>query len=150
MDSLPTTEKIEAGKLKIGSLLMQNDKPCKVVKTSKAKPGKHGSAKAIIVAVGLLDDKKSEQSYGTSDMIDAPIVVRIEYPLLGLEGGFMQLQREDGTLKEDVKFSTQKSLEDVNKNIQKFIDDDIPALVTVMRVCGEEFPVSVREDNTEI
>ena len=80
------TEKVEAGKLTKGSLVMMGDKPCKVTKTSKAKPGKHGSAKAIIVAVGILDDKKVEQSFGTSDLIDAPIVKRIEYPCLGMEG----------------------------------------------------------------
>merc|ERR1711974_223999 len=140
------TEKVEAGKLTKGSLVMMGDKPCKVTKTSKAKPGKHGSAKAIIVAVGILDDKKVEQSFGTSDLIDAPIVKRIEYPCLGMEGDFLQLQEESGELKEDVKLPTQSSLEDVGKQITKFIEDDIPCLVTVMSCMGEEVPCAVRED----
>mmetsp|Transcript_8834 Transcript_8834/g.7813 ORF Transcript_8834/g.7813 Transcript_8834/m.7813 type:complete len:150 (+) Transcript_8834:14-463(+) len=138
--------KIEAGKLKPGSLVMINDKPCKVQKTTKAKPGKHGSAKAIVTAVGILDDKKVEQSFGTSDLLDAPIVVRTEYPLLGLEDDFLQLQEDSGELKENVTFSTQDSLKDVEVQIRKFIDDDIPALVTVMYCLGKEMPVSVRED----
>ena len=150
MEAPPTTEKVEAGKLTKGSLIMMGDKPCKVTKTSKAKPGKHGSAKAIIVAVGIIDDKKVEKSFGTSDLVDAPIVKRTEYPCLGLEGDHLQLQDESGEMKEDVKFSTQESLKDVNENIKKFIEDDVPILVTVMSVCGQEFPCAVREDNLDV
>ena len=144
------TEKVEAGKLTKGSLVMINDKPCKVVKTSKAKPGKHGSAKAIITAVGILDDKKVEKSFGTADLLDAPIVKRTEYPLLGIEDDFLQLQEESGDLKENVTFSAQDSMKEVNEQIKKFIEDDVPCLVTVLKCCGEEIPCSVREDKTEI
>ena len=146
MEGTPTTEKVQAGSLTKGSLVMMGDKPCKVIKTSKAKPGKHGSAKAIIVAVSLTDDKKVEQSFGTSDLIDAPIVKRTEYPCLGLEGDFLQLQAENGDMKEDVKFSNQESMKEVNEQIKKFMADDIPILVTVMSVCGQEIPCAVRED----
>ena len=140
------TEKVEAGKLTKGSLVIINDKPCKVQKTSKAKPGKHGSAKAIITAVGILDDKKVEQSFGTSDLLDAPIVKRIEYPCLGIEDDFLQLQEESGELKENVTFSTQESLKEVNEQIRRFNDEEVPILVTVMKCMGQEIPVSVRED----
>ena len=140
------TEKVEAGKLTKGSLVCINGKPCKVQKTSKAKPGKHGSAKAIITAVGILDDKKVEQSFGTSDLLDAPIVKRTEYPCLGIEDDFLQLQEESGELKENVTFSTQESLKEVNEQIQKFIEEDVPILVTVMRCMGTEVPVACRED----
>ena len=58
MDSNIGIEKVQAGSLIKGSFIMMGSKPCKVISTSKAKPGKHGSAKAIIIAVGILDDKK--------------------------------------------------------------------------------------------
>ena len=143
-------EKVEAGKLTKGSLVMMGDKPCKVTNTSKAKPGKHGSAKAIITAVGILDDKKVEKSFGTADLLDAPIVKRTEYPLLGIEDDFLQLQEESGDLKENVTFSDQDSMKEVNEQIKKFIEDDVPCLVTVLRCTGHEIPCSVREDKTEI
>ena len=57
MDSYKDIEKVQAGCLIKGNYIMMGDKPCKIISTTKAKPGKHGSAKAIIVAVGLLDDK---------------------------------------------------------------------------------------------
>ena len=139
-------DKIEAGKLTKGSLVMMGDKPCKVTNTTKAKPGKHGSAKAIVTAVGILDDKKVEKSFGTADLLDAPIVKRTEYPLLGVEDDYLQLQSETGDLKENVTFSSQASMKEVNELIKKFIADDVPCLVTVLKCCGEEIPCSVRED----
>ena len=39
-------EKVQAGSLVKGNYCMMGDKPCRVISTSKAKPGKHGSAKA--------------------------------------------------------------------------------------------------------
>ena len=143
------TEKIEAGKLTKGSLVMINDKPCKVQKTTKAKPGKHGSAKAIVTAIGILDDKKVEQSFGTSDLLDAPIVKRTEYPCLGLEDDFLQLQDISGELKENVTFSPQDSMKEVNEQIRKFMADDTPILVTVLKCMGTEIPCAVREDKDE-
>ncbi len=142
-------EKVEAGKLTKGSLVMINDKPCKVTKTSKAKPGKHGSAKAIIVAIGILDDKKVEQSFGTSDLLDAPIVKRVEYPLLGIDDDFLQLQDESGEMKEDVKLNDRESLKEVKDQILKFWEDDVPCLVMVMKCMGSEVPVGVREDKDD-
>ena len=139
-------EKIEAGKLKIGSLVMINDRPCKVTKTTKAKPGKHGSAKAIITAVGILDDKKVEQSFGTADLLDAPIVKRTEYLYLGIEDNFLQLQMENGDMREDITFSKQASMKDVNDLILKMIEDDTPMLITVMKCMMTEFPCAARED----
>ena len=50
------------------------DKPCKITKIKKAKPGKHGSAKAIIKGWNLLDGKTVEYSFGTDDQIICPII----------------------------------------------------------------------------
>ena len=143
-------EKVEAGRLVKGSLVMIGGKPRKVVHVSKAKPGKHGSAKAIITAVGLLDDKKVERSYGTSDLLDAPIVKRIEYALLGFEDDFLILQSESGHTREDLKLSEQASMKEVNDLIKKNYDEDVPSIVTIMSVCGQEIPVAVKEDTLDI
>ena len=125
---------------------MIGDRPCKVLKVTKAKPGKHGSAKAIVTAIGILDDKKIEKTFGTGDTLDAPIVKRTEYPCLGISDGFLQLQCESGEIKENVTFSAQESMKEVNELIKKMIEEDTPCLVTVMYACGTEVPCAVRED----
>ena len=89
-------EKKEAGSLHRGDHIMMKGKPCKISGTTKAKPGKHGSAKAIITGVNLLDGKTVEQSYGTGDQVDCPIIKRTEYTLLGIDDDFLQLMDEEG------------------------------------------------------
>ena len=148
MDSAKGLEKVQAGSLVKGNYVMIGDKPCRVISTSKAKPGKHGSAKAIIVAVGILDDKKVEKSFGTSDLIDAPILKRTEYPLLNVDEEFLELQMESGDVRSDIKFSEQESLKEVNDNIMKYFESETPCLVTILSVCGIEVPCAVREDSS--
>ena len=71
---------VEAGRRKPGSLLMMKEEwPCKVTQFSTAKPGKHGSAKAMITAKDIFTDKQYEETFGTGDMIPAPVVVNTEY-----------------------------------------------------------------------
>ena len=138
-------DKKQANSFTKGDHIMIGDKPCKVNSTTKAKPGKHGSAKIIIVAQGILDDKKIEKTFGSSDMIDVPKMKRTEYTLLGIDDEYLQLQDDNGEMKEDVKFSDQDTMKEVNENIKKFWDDEVDCLVTVLNVNGLEIPCAVRE-----
>ncbi len=74
---------VEAGRRKPGSLLMMKGEfPCKVVSFSTAKPGKHGSAKAMITGKDIFTDKQYEETFGTGDMIPAPVVTNNEFVCL--------------------------------------------------------------------
>lgn len=46
------------GALKVGSYVIVENEPCRIVGLAKSKPGKHGSAKARVVAVGVFDGVK--------------------------------------------------------------------------------------------
>ena len=46
-------EKVSAGSLKKGDLVIMKEHPCKVVSFSTAKTGKHGSAKAMITGIDI-------------------------------------------------------------------------------------------------
>ena len=48
----------EVGSLKVGSYVIIDEAPCRIVDYSKSKPGKHGSAKARVVAMGVFDNVK--------------------------------------------------------------------------------------------
>ena len=144
-------EDVEAGKLTKGDYVMIGDKPCRVFKVSKAKPGKHGSAKAIITAVGIIDNKKVEKTYPTYESLKAPKLKRTEYFCNYMDDeGYLQLQMDSGEMKEDVKLSEQEQMKEVNDNIKKFLEEEKDILVTVLEVVGQEIPCAVREDNTEI
>ena len=69
------THLVEAGRAKPGSLIMLKETfPCKVTAFSTAKPGKHGSAKAMITGKDIFTDKQYEETFGTGDMTPAPTV----------------------------------------------------------------------------
>lgn len=48
----------EVGSLKKGSYVIIDGEACRIVDYSKSKPGKHGSAKARVVAMGVFDNVK--------------------------------------------------------------------------------------------
>ncbi|MFN4046600.1 MAG: translation initiation factor IF-5A [Acidilobaceae archaeon] len=62
------------GNLKIGSFIIIDGEPCRIVEISKAKTGKHGSAKANVVAVGLFSKNKKT--------LVAPVDTQVEVPII--------------------------------------------------------------------
>lgn len=78
-------EKTDSNRLKNGSLVMIKGNPCKVTDVSTAKPGKHGSAKVILKGKDILTAKVYECTYHAGDMVDAPIIKRIEYTLMNID-----------------------------------------------------------------
>jgi translation initiation factor 5A len=49
---------VEVGSLRVGGYMLIENEPCRIVDITKSKPGKHGSAKARIVAIGVFDGAK--------------------------------------------------------------------------------------------
>jgi translation initiation factor 5A len=49
---------VDVGSLRVGGYMLIDGEPCHIVDIQKSKPGKHGSAKARITAVGLFDGVK--------------------------------------------------------------------------------------------
>ena len=64
----------ELGTLKVGSYVMVEDQPCRIVSYSKSKPGKHGSAKARVVAMGVFDNVKRSFVKPRSSQVVVPII----------------------------------------------------------------------------
>jgi translation initiation factor 5A len=70
---------MELGALKIGSYIIIDGEPCRIVSYDHSKPGKHGSAKARINAVGVFDS-------GTHPFV-GPVTTRVEVPLIDKRNG---------------------------------------------------------------
>jgi len=62
------------GELKTGNFIIIDGEPCKIVEMSRAKTGKHGSAKAHVVAIGLFT--------GNKKTLVAPVDQRVEVPII--------------------------------------------------------------------
>ncbi len=93
-------EKIQAGCLKNGSLVMIKGHPCKVVSFSTAKTGKHGAAKAMVTGIDIFTANKYECTFGSSDNVDAPLQTKKEYTLIDIDSeGYMSLMDEHSEIK---------------------------------------------------
>jgi translation initiation factor 5A len=64
----------ELGTLKVGSYVMVDDEPCRIVSYTKSKPGKHGSAKARVVAIGIFDNVKRSFVKPVTSQVEVPII----------------------------------------------------------------------------
>ena len=75
---------MEVGGLKVGSYVIVDDEPCRIVDYSKSKPGKHGSAKARVVAIGVFDGTKMSFVKPVSTQVKVPIIEKREGQAIAL------------------------------------------------------------------
>jgi len=143
-----TTELGEAGRMKPGSLIMMKDTfPCKVTAFSTAKPGKHGSAKAMITAKDIFTDKQYDETFGTGDMIPKPVVKKFEMTCIALDDdGVPTLMMEDGSTKEDLNLPTEAHLADVVVRLKQIMEAGTHECLVTFQVWGDKQQIiSVRE-----
>jgi translation initiation factor 5A len=65
---------VDVGSLRVGGYMIVDGEPCHIVDITKSKPGKHGSAKARIVAIGVFD--------GVKRSIVKPVDANAEVPII--------------------------------------------------------------------
>lgn len=81
----------EVKDLKPGSYVMIDGEPCKVLKVTKSKPGKHGATKARVEATGVFDDKKRSLMKPTSASCNIPIILKKGAQVISISGNTAQL-----------------------------------------------------------
>jgi translation initiation factor 5A len=82
---------MDVGELKVGSYIIIDDAPCKIVSYSKSKPGKHGAAKARIVSISVFDDNKKTIVKPVSAQVDVPIIDKKTGQVIALLPSAVQL-----------------------------------------------------------
>ena len=115
---------VEAGTRKPGSLIMlRGEFPCKVVSFTTAKPGKHGSAKAVLLGKDIFTDKQYSESFGTDEMIQVPLVTKTEYFCVDVtRDGNLHLLTGDCKMKEDLNLPRLAHLKHLEKELRAIID----------------------------
>merc|ERR1712050_453611 len=136
-----------------GSYLMIKGHPCKCAEVSTSRTGKHGHAKAHIVALDIFTGKKYEDLCPTSHNLEVPFVKRTEYQLLNADGGSgeVSLLLEDGGTKDDLNLpcfiTTGEPTEEdtkVQKELLEAFDAGKTTIVAVLSACGVEKIVGVK------
>jgi translation initiation factor 5A len=70
---------VDLGSLKVGSYIIIDGEPCRIVSYDHSKPGKHGSAKARVAAIGVFD--------GSKHSLVSPVSANVEVPLIDKRNG---------------------------------------------------------------
>ncbi len=87
----------DLGSLKIGSyiLLPHSDQPsgepCRIVEYDTSKPGKHGAAKARIVAEGIFDKQKRPHVGPVSMQVHVPMINKKMGQIISINGDIVQV-----------------------------------------------------------
>ncbi len=87
----------DLGSLKIGSYILlpvsdqPTGEPCRIVEYDTSKPGKHGSAKARIVAVGVFDAQKRPHVGPVSMKVLIPLIDKRTGQIISMTGDITQI-----------------------------------------------------------
>jgi translation initiation factor 5A len=82
---------VDAGSLKEGSFVVIDEEPCKIVEVEKSKPGKHGSAKVRITAIGIFDRVKRSIVVPADQKVDVPIIEKKVTQVISITPANVQL-----------------------------------------------------------
>eukprot|EP01061_Rhynchopus_euleeides_P012270 TRINITY_DN21918_c0_g1_i1.p2 TRINITY_DN21918_c0_g1~~TRINITY_DN21918_c0_g1_i1.p2 ORF type:complete len:156 (+),score=75.46 TRINITY_DN21918_c0_g1_i1:55-522(+) len=137
------TYPIQAGALKKGMFCVIKDRPCKIIEYTTSKTGKHGHAKAHIVALDIFTNKKLEEICPTSHNMFAPNVGRQEYSLLDIgEDDTLSLLDDSNETKDDLNLPND---DDLCKRMKADFEAGKDLIVTVVSAMGEEMVMSMKE-----
>ncbi len=87
----------DLGSLKIGSYILlpvsdqPTGEPCRISEYDTSKPGKHGSAKARIVGVGVFDNQKRPHVGPVSMQIHVPLIDKRTGQIISITGENFQI-----------------------------------------------------------
>jgi len=77
--------------VKEGRFILIDNVPCKVVDIETSAPGKHGSAKVRITAIGLFDGQKRTLLKPSSADVEAPVINKKRAQVVSISGTVAQL-----------------------------------------------------------
>jgi translation initiation factor 5A len=84
-------EQSEVRALKEGRYVLIDDEPCKIVSIDTSKPGKHGSAKANIVAIDIFTGAKRTLQAPVSEKVFVPQIDKRRAQVIAVHAGNAQL-----------------------------------------------------------
>ncbi|MBA3750175.1 MAG: translation initiation factor IF-5A [Nitrosopumilus sp.] len=82
---------MDLGSLKVGSYIIIDGEPCRIVSYDHSKPGKHGSAKARVAAIGVFDGSRHSLVSPVSANIEVPLINKNSGQIISISGQTLQI-----------------------------------------------------------
>jgi translation initiation factor 5A len=108
----------DLGSVKEGSYIILEDEPCRVVQVDRSKPGKHGSAKIRLFAIGVFTNSKKSFVGPAESKIEIPTIDKRSGQVISLGQNSFQLMDmetfetfETSAVEEDMKPKLQPGVE---------------------------------------
>src|SRR5574339_7037 len=101
---------MDLGSLKVGSYIIIDNEPCRIVSYDHSKPGKHGSAKARVLAIGVFDGSKHSMVSPVSANVEVPLIDKRNGQIVSITGSSLQIMDletfevfETSSVEEDIR-----------------------------------------------
>ncbi|MGB9134376.1 MAG: translation initiation factor IF-5A [Candidatus Bathyarchaeia archaeon] len=82
---------VDVGSIRVGGYVIIDDEPCRIASLAKSKPGKHGSAKARVVAIGVFDSAKRTFVKPVSAQVEVPLIEKKPGQIIALLPNAVQI-----------------------------------------------------------
>ena len=82
---------MDLGSLKVGSYIVIDGEPCRIVSYDHSKPGKHGSAKARVAAMGVFDGSRHSLVSPVSGNVEVPLIDKRSGQIISMAGQVLQI-----------------------------------------------------------
>ncbi|MDK2869131.1 MAG: translation initiation factor [Pyrococcus sp.] len=132
--------KVQVSKLKPGRYIIIDDEPCRIVNITVSSPGKHGSAKARIEAVGIFDGKVRSIVKPTSAEVEVPIIDKKTAQVIAVTPDTVQIMDMETYEMFEVPLDTGVD-EEIKDKIKEGINVEYwetLGRIKIMRIKGEE------------
>lgn len=106
---------VSVGSLKVGGYVLIDNSVCQIKSYDKSKPGKHGSAKARIVAIDVFTGQKKNLLKPTSADAQVPILLKGSAQVVAVMGDIIQIMDMESYETRDVKKPEDLELEAGNE-----------------------------------
>jgi translation initiation factor 5A len=143
------TYPLSAGSVKKNGYMVFNGRPGRIVDYSTAKTGKHGHSKASITGVDIFNGRKYEDSLPSSHNVDIPIIRRVEWLVISVDGeGFLTIMdSKTGTTRSDLKLPDETEDDaELCKKLLAAIEEGKEINVTVLAAMGIEKIIEFKEN----
>ena len=122
---------VDIGSLKVGQHLVIEGEPYRIVSYEKSKPGKHGSAKARIVAINIFDGSKKSIVSPVSARTDIPIIDKRSAQVVSISGESLQLMDLETY---EVFYSSMPDDLDVRKKLEQGVEVEYWSVLGRMKI----------------
>lgn len=89
--------------IKVGRFLLIDGVPCKVVDIETSSPGKHGSAKMRVTAIGIFDGQKKTLLSPAHADVEVPVIKKMKAQVVSVSGDSAQLMDSETYEVYDIK-----------------------------------------------